>query len=114
MHALLCIGRKDKSEPIDKHSLSRQDSSVVLTENQVEFPIIENGRLPNAHKDHHHVREVFERMVSFYNFNLLMFKYQGMNDQETVALIGAHCVGRCHTYNSGFHGRKMIHISYSI
>jgi cytochrome c peroxidase len=28
----------------------------------------------------------------------------GFNDQEIVALSGAHCIGRCHTDRSGFHG----------
>ncbi|KAG5359756.1 Cytochrome c peroxidase [Yarrowia sp. C11] len=37
-----------------------------------------------------HVRNVFNR--------------QGFNDQEMVALIGAHALGRCHTQNSGYEG----------
>ncbi|KAJ1569790.1 heme peroxidase, partial [Nowakowskiella sp. JEL0078] len=48
------------------------------------------GRLPDASKDQSHVRQVFNRM--------------GFNDQEMVALIGAHAVGRCHTDRSGFDG----------
>ncbi|KIW34458.1 uncharacterized protein PV07_01236 [Cladophialophora immunda] len=48
------------------------------------------GRLPDGDKDQHHVRAVFSRM--------------GFNDQETVALIGAHAVGRCHPDRSGFDG----------
>lgn len=48
------------------------------------------GRLPDASKDENHVRQVFSRM--------------GFNDQETVALIGAHALGRCHTDRSGFEG----------
>ena len=28
--------------------------------------------------------------------------YQGFNDQEMVALIGAHTLGRCHTDRSGY------------
>jgi catalase (peroxidase I) len=47
-------------------------------------------RLPDASKSHGHVREVFSRM--------------GFNDQETVALLGAHAVGECHKKNSGFDG----------
>ncbi|EGV65061.1 heme peroxidase [Yamadazyma tenuis] len=50
----------------------------------------ENGNLPDASKDGKYVRGVFTRM--------------GFNDRETVALIGAHCLGRCHTYNSGYDG----------
>lgn len=39
-----------------------------------------NGRLPDASKDHKHVRDVFYRM--------------GFNDREIVALVGAHTLGR--------------------
>jgi len=49
-----------------------------------------NGRLPDASKGAQHVREVFNRM--------------GFNDQEMVALIGAHCLGRCHSDRSGYLG----------
>lgn len=49
-----------------------------------------DGRLPDATKGQAHIRDVFYRM--------------GFNDQEIVALIGAHCLGRCHTQNSGFDG----------
>jgi len=49
-----------------------------------------DGRLPDASKAHDHVRQVFGRM--------------GFNDQEMVALIGAHALGRCHTDRSGFDG----------
>jgi len=49
-----------------------------------------NGRLPDAAQGAKHVRDVFYRM--------------GFNDREIVALIGAHCLGRCHTDRSGFSG----------
>jgi len=49
-----------------------------------------DGRLPDASKAHDHVRQVFGRM--------------GFNDQEMVALIGAHALGRCHTDLSGYDG----------
>jgi len=49
-----------------------------------------DGRLPDAGKGPSHVRDVFGRM--------------GFNDQEMVALIGAHALGRCHTDRSGFDG----------
>lgn len=49
-----------------------------------------NGRLPDASKGADHVREVFGRM--------------GFNDQETVALCGAHTLGRCHVVRSGYDG----------
>jgi len=49
-----------------------------------------DGRLPDASKGPPHVREIFSRM--------------GFSDQEMVALIGAHAVGRCHTDRSGYTG----------
>lgn len=49
-----------------------------------------NGRLPNASLGAEHIRDVFYRM--------------GFNDQEIVALSGAHSLGRCHTDRSGFEG----------
>jgi cytochrome c peroxidase len=49
-----------------------------------------DGRLPDASKDHKHVRDIFVRM--------------GFNDQEIVALLGAHALGRCHPDRSGFDG----------
>jgi cytochrome c peroxidase len=48
------------------------------------------GRLPDAEKSQDHIREVFYRM--------------GFNDQEIVALAGAHALGRCHRDRSGFDG----------
>lgn len=49
-----------------------------------------DGRLPDATKDQGHLRAVFGRM--------------GFNDQEIVALSGAHALGRCHVNRSGFEG----------
>ncbi|KAI0218700.1 heme peroxidase, partial [Massospora cicadina] len=49
-----------------------------------------DGRLPDGSKDENHIRQVFSRM--------------GFNDQETVALIGAHAMGRCHINRSGYDG----------
>ncbi|KAF9654031.1 heme peroxidase [Thelephora ganbajun] len=49
-----------------------------------------DGRLPDAAQGAPHVRDIFHRM--------------GFNDQEIVALIGAHAVGRCHSDRSGFEG----------
>jgi len=49
------------------------------------------GRLPDGdNPSPQHPRDVFYRM--------------GFNDQEIVALIGAHTLGRCHTDRSGFDG----------
>jgi hypothetical protein len=49
-----------------------------------------NGRLPDAAQGAQHLRDVFYRM--------------GFNDQEIVALSGAHTLGRCHRTRSGFDG----------
>nr|URD21180.1 cytochrome c peroxidase [Diaporthe liquidambaris] len=49
-----------------------------------------DGRLPDASKTQDHLRNIFYRM--------------GFNDQEIVALSGAHALGRCHTDRSGFDG----------
>ncbi|KAH9058790.1 heme peroxidase [Lactarius vividus] len=49
-----------------------------------------DGRLPDANQAHDHLRSIFYRM--------------GFNDQEIVALSGAHALGRCHTDRSGFEG----------
>eukprot|EP00842_Homolaphlyctis_polyrhiza_P001691 jgi/Hompol1/2522/HPOL_000077-RA len=49
-----------------------------------------NGRLPDASQGHDHLRKIFYRM--------------GFNDQEIVALSGAHALGRCHTDRSGYTG----------
>lgn len=49
-----------------------------------------NGRLPDAARDAPYVRDLFKRM--------------GMTERETVALIGAHCLGACHPDRSGYLG----------
>lgn len=48
------------------------------------------GRLPDASQGAQHLRDIFYAM--------------GFNDQEIVALSGAHTLGRCHTTSSGFSG----------
>jgi len=52
------------------------------------------GRLPDAAQAADHLRDVFYRM--------------GFNDQEIVALSGAHSLGRCHPDRSGFDGPWVI------
>lgn len=47
-----------------------------------------DGRLPDGDKGADHIRKIFYRM--------------GFNDQEIVALSGAHALGRCHLDRSGF------------
>jgi cytochrome c peroxidase len=49
-----------------------------------------DGRLPDAKQGNKHLRDIFYRM--------------GFNDQEIVALSGAHALGRCHSTRSGFEG----------
>lgn len=54
-----------------------------------------DGRLPDADKSSFratvaHIRSIFYRM--------------GFNDQEIVALVGAHALGRCHESASGYWG----------
>ncbi|THH28380.1 hypothetical protein EUX98_g5799 [Antrodiella citrinella] len=49
-----------------------------------------DGRLPDATQGSDHLRNIFYRM--------------GFNDQEIVALSGAHALGRCHHDRSGFDG----------
>ncbi|KAJ8771034.1 hypothetical protein K2173_023359 [Erythroxylum novogranatense] len=50
----------------------------------------EEGRLPDAHKDASHLRDVFYRM--------------GLSDKDIVALSGGHTLGRAHKGRSGFDG----------
>ncbi|KAH8814736.1 heme peroxidase [Flagelloscypha sp. PMI_526] len=49
-----------------------------------------DGRLPDASQGSDHLRNIFYRM--------------GFNDQEIVALSGAHALGRCHKTRSGYEG----------
>lgn len=49
-----------------------------------------DGRLPDAAQGQDHLRNIFYRM--------------GFNDQEIVALTGAHALGRAHADRSGFDG----------
>ena len=49
-----------------------------------------DGRLPDGDKGSDHLRHIFYKM--------------GFNDQEIVALSGAHALGRCHKDRSGFDG----------
>ncbi len=53
------------------------------------------GRLPDAAQGNDHLRWIFYRM--------------GFNDQEIVALSGAHNLGRCHADRSGFEGPWSTH-----
>lgn len=55
-----------------------------------EKDVTPDGRLPDATQGADHLRNIFYRM--------------GFNDQEIVALSGAHALGRCHVDRSGFEG----------
>jgi catalase (peroxidase I) len=74
---------------IDKRVFDRPDSAVGPEETS-KIIVPENGRLPQASRGADHIRKIFSRM--------------GFNDQETVALLGAHCVGRAHKERSGYQG----------
>ena len=52
------------------------------------------GRLPDGAQGQDHLRHIFYRM--------------GFNDQEIVALTGAHNLGRCHKNRSGFDGPWVV------
>lgn len=51
-----------------------------------------HGRLPDGLQGAAHIRDVFGPSA------------MGFDDEEIVTLIGAHCLGRCHTNFSGFDG----------
>lgn len=52
--------------------------------------LIQAGRLPDASKNGDHLRAIFSKM--------------GLNDQEIVALSGAHALGKAHKDRSGYDG----------
>jgi cytochrome c peroxidase len=68
--------------PVIPYRPGRQDRDVSFC--------TPDGRLPDASQGHDHLRNIFYRM--------------GFNDQEIVALSGAHALGRCHTDRSGYDG----------
>ncbi|KAJ3268797.1 cytochrome c peroxidase [Terramyces sp. JEL0728] len=68
----------------------RSDVPPKVAQTQAAKVIPPNGRLPDAAQGAQHIRDVFYRM--------------GFNDQDIVALSGAHSLGRCHTDRSGYSG----------
>lgn len=68
----------------------RSDAEKVPEKFEDDSRFSHDGRLPDAALGAQHLRDIFYRM--------------GFNDQEIVALSGAHAVGRCHTDRSGFWG----------
>lgn len=84
-----CIAIEEMGGPHIPFRPGRSEASAPSTpEKDPRFS--PDGRLPDALKDQTHLRDLFYRM--------------GFNDQEIVALSGAHAVGRCHTTSSGFDG----------
>lgn len=77
-----CVAIEEMGGPEIKWKPGRSDHV------EGKYVALEDGRLPDASKDQRHVRDVFYRM--------------GFNDQEIVALSGAHALGRCHTDRSGY------------
>lgn len=67
-----------------------------------------DGRLPDATQGAPHVRNIFGRMgydvLPPFRELVVLTLLLSFSDQEIVALIGAHAVGRCHTDRSGFEG----------
>ncbi|KAG9244449.1 heme peroxidase [Calycina marina] len=76
------VGIQEMQGPIVPYRPGRQDGDIAAC--------TPDGRLPDASKGNQHLRDIFRRM--------------GFNDQEIVALSGAHALGRCHTDRSGFNG----------
>jgi len=82
---------KEMNGPVIPWSSGRIDAMDPIA-------VTPDGRLPNADSgppgadmgDAQHLRDIFYRM--------------GFNDQEIVALSGAHALGRCHTTASGYDG----------
>jgi len=64
------------------------DSSFVPTEGRLPSP--DSGRSGADQADANHLRAIFGRM--------------GFNDQDIVVLSGAHAVGRCNSWASGYDG----------
>lgn len=66
-----------------------------------------DGRLPDAAQGADHLRAIFYRMGYEAYIPLIPHCWlflSSFNDQEIVALAGAHALGRCHTDRSGFEG----------
>ncbi len=82
------VAVEEAGGPTLKYRLGRED----MESGETSPP---DGRLPDADKGSRvktvrHIRDIFYRM--------------GFNDQEIVALSGAHALGRCHEQASGYTG----------
>lgn len=78
-----CVAIELMGGPVIPFNFGRTDASSGAS-----CPAL--GRLPDAAQGAQHLRDVFYRM--------------GFNDQEIVALSGAHTLGSCHESRSGFDG----------
>lgn len=85
------VAIQEMGGPVIKWRPGRADLTADL--------VTPDGRLPDATKTQSHLRDIFYRM--------------GFNDQEIVALSGAHALGRCHTDRSGFKG-PWVHLALII
>lgn len=84
-----CIAIEEMGGPHIPFRPGRSEAKAESTPEQ-DKRFSPDGRLPDAALDHTHLRDLFYRM--------------GFNDQDIVALSGAHAVGRCHSTSSGFDG----------
>lgn len=82
------VAVEEAGGPKIKYRLGRTDADSGETSPQKDM--LPNADMGSRVKTTQHVRDVFYRM--------------GFTDQEIVALIGAHAMGRCHTDRSGFWG----------
>jgi len=89
-----CVAIEEMGGPEIAFTPGRTDAEKEATM-QEDPRFAEDGRLPDADKGDltssaQHIRDIFYRM--------------GFNDQEIVALSGAHALGHCHTDRSGYWG----------
>jgi len=85
-----CIAIETMGGPVCGFRPGRSDAPKPNVAPASDKRFTPDDRLPDAAQGSSHLRDVFYRM--------------GLNDQEIVALSGAHAVGRCHTDRSGFWG----------
>jgi len=85
-----CVAIEEMGGPKIGFTPGRTDCITPNTSPKKDKRFTPDDRLPDAAQTQGHLRDVFYRM--------------GFDDQEIVALSGAHAVGRCHTDRSGFWG----------
>jgi cytochrome c peroxidase len=82
-----CVAVESMGGPAIPWRCGRTDSAAPTTVPDGRLPVADSG---TSKANAQHIRDIFGRM--------------GFTDQEIVALIGAHAVGRCHTDASGYWG----------